>query len=156
MSLVISLSDTTIWIVSILTVLYMSLTLIYLFKEIRIKITLFLFWRMPSKSSCIIMMLSVFKLYFSQVSYKDTLNLFLHLMFLLHLHFLLLLIVRKYKLLMTVKVLVAHLLEYLLDPRIRKLRKKNCDQTNIILNEEYIFSGIFEDLRNWGKYYRWK
>lgn len=139
MSLVISLSDTTIWIVSILTVLYMSLTLIYLFKEIRIKITLFLFWRMLSKSSCIIMMLSVFKLYFSQVSYKDTLNLFLHLMFLLHLHFLLLLTVRKYKLLMTVKVLVAHLLEYLLDPRIRKLRKKNCDQTNIILNEEYIF-----------------
>ena len=35
------------------------------------------------KSSCIIMILDVSELYFSQVSYKETLNLILHLMFLL-------------------------------------------------------------------------
>lgn len=87
---------------------------------------------MPPKSACIIVMLSVFELYFSQVSYKDTLNLFLHLMFLLHLILLLLLTVRKFKLLMTVKVLVAHLLEHLLDPRIRELESTACSQRNVI------------------------
>lgn len=53
-------------------------------------------------------------------------------MFLLHLILLLLLTVRKFKLLMTVKVLVAHLLEHLLDPRIRELESTACLQRNVI------------------------
>lgn len=87
---------------------------------------------MPPKSACIIMMLSVFELYFFQVSYKDTLNLFLHLMFLLHLILLLLVTVRKFKLLVTVKVLVARLLGRLLDPRIRELKSTACLPRNVI------------------------
>lgn len=51
---------------------------------------------------------------------------------------------------MMVKVSVVHLLECLLDPRIRELQysflAKERDQTSIMLNEEYVFSGIFGNL----------
>lgn len=47
--------------------------------------------RKAPKSSYVVMMLNVIELYFSQVIYKDILNLFLHLMFLLRLMFFLLL-----------------------------------------------------------------
>lgn len=143
MSLIFS-SDTTIWIVSILIVLNMSLILIYLFRVINKdkNSPLFVLKNAPQKCLYYYDAQCFWTLLFSG-SYKDTVNLFLHLMFLLHLILLLLLTVRKLKLLMTVKVLVAHLLEHLLDPRIRKLESTACLQRNVIKLVLYWMRNIF-------------